>query len=95
MDGTPSEPLITDPVTIDILISPPGRTVTHKLKNLRWLTGTGSNRMSVLCEIWFPTVSQNEFSAAFPQGNGDFPVVLADLFLNVVGMYSLSDVNVY
>ena len=51
--------------------------------------------MSVLCEIWFPAVSQNKFSAAFPQGNGDFPAVLADLFLNVVGMYSWSDVNVY
>ena len=53
------------------------------------------NRMSVLCKIGFPAVSQNEFAAAFPQGNDDFPAVFAGLFLDVVGMYSWSDVNVY
>ena len=51
--------------------------------------------MSVLCKIGFSAVSQNEFAAAFPQGNGDFPGIFASLFLDVLGSYGLSDVNVY
>jgi len=51
--------------------------------------------MSVLCKIGFPAVSENELAAAFPQGDGNFPVVFAGLFLDITGMYSLPDVNVY
>ena len=40
-------------------------------------------------------MSQDELSAAFPQGNGNFPAVFAGLFPDIAGMYSLPDVNVY
>jgi len=49
----------------------------------------------VLCKVGFPAVSQNELAAVFPQGDGNFPIIFAGLFLDVAGMYSLSDVNVY
>ena len=48
-----------------------------------------------LCKIGFSAVSQNEFAAVFPQGNGNFPAVPADLILDIAGLYGLANVNVY
>ena len=48
-----------------------------------------------LCQIGFSAVSQNEFAAVFPQGNGNLPAIFASVFPDVAGLYSGSDVKVY
>jgi len=53
---------------------------------------TSLNR--ALSKVGLPAVPQDELSAAFPQGDGNFPAVFTGLFLDVVGMYGWSDVNV-